>query len=495
MAKDPEYASPRNGTKNHLIAGSQLTKAFRWSGSLLFVCVAAAAAENQEEPKELLLHLRENVMSTVGRLPRYVCTQTVNRTRYEPANPEYGTNGTRRHRSCDDTVADARRGGSRRSLSSADRLRLDVAVNHEHPGMENEMYSWTGENRFNERDLFEFVRGGAVSTGSFTSMLTSIFGNNAARFTYDGDSTLGGRQLSEFGFHVPREKSQYLYVFGPSRERNVAMGYEGTVFADPQTSDLVRLRIRTEQPPEETGVCELDQDLKYARVHINGSDFLLPSEAEVTVIHTDGTEANNRITYSGCHEFHGESTVRYEAGSEPERSPRETPVRAAPFALPAGLEFKVVFTDRIDAATAAAGDPIRGRLKTSIRNQNDKLLVAEGTPVTGRILGISRHYPPSSRVAEWRKAPARAPSLVINIRLEALEIGGAPQPLKATFDSGVKRFIKQSSPFSVHVDLGSLDELHDHADDSDTATFEFWESNPDHAIKTGLESNWLTAAR
>jgi hypothetical protein len=495
MANDPECASTQNGTKNHLIVVPQLTKAFRWSGSLLFLCVAASAAQNQEEPKELLLHLREHVMSTVGRLPKYVCTQTVDRTRYEPANPEYGTNGTRRHRSCDDTVADARRGGWRRSLSSADRLRLDVAVNHENPGMENEMYSWTGENRFNDRDLFDFVREGAVSTGSFTSMLTSIFGNNAARFTYDGDSTLGGRLLSEFGFHVPRDKSQYLYVFGPLRERNVAMGYEGTIFADSQTSDLVRLRIRTEQPPDETGVCELDQNLEYARVHINGSDFLLPSQAEVTVIHTDGTEAQNRITYSACHEFHGESTVRYEAAaSEPERSPAEAPVRAAPFTLPAGLQFKVVFTDRIDIATAAAGDPIRGRLKTAIRDRNDKLLVAEGTPVTGRILGISRHYPQSGRVAGLRKAPARAPSLVINVRLETLEFGGAPQPLKATFDSGVKRFLKQSGPFSVHVDLGSLDERHDHPDDSDTATFEFWESNPDHAIKSGLESNWLTAA-
>ena len=389
------------------------------------------AAQNQEEPKELLLHLRENVMSTVRRLPKYVCTQTVDRTRYEPANPEYGTNGTRRHRSCDDTVADARRRGWRRSLSSADRLRLDVAVSHENPGMENEMYSWMGENRFNERDLFEFVRGGAISTGSFTSMLTSIFGNNAARFTYDGDSTLGGRLLSEFGFHVPREKSQYLYVFGPSRERNVAMGYEGTIFADSQASELARLRIRTEQPPDETGVCELDQDLEYARVHINGSDFLLPSQAEVTVIHTDGTEARNRITYSACHEFEGESIVRYEAGPETDRAVTEKPVEAAPFSLPAGLQFKVVFTDRIDTATAAAGDPIRGRLKTAIRDRNDKLLVAEGTPVTGRILGISRYYPQSGRVPELRKAPARAPSLVINIRLETLEFGSAPQPLRA----------------------------------------------------------------
>jgi hypothetical protein len=472
-----------------------LKSAFLLSGGLLFLCVGISSAQNAEEPKEVLLRVRENIMSTVARLPKYVCTQTVDRKRYEPADPEYGTNGTRRRRSCDDTVADVRRGGWRRSLSSADRLRLDVAVNHEIAGMENEMYSWTGENRFSERDLFDFVRGGAVSTGSFTSMLTSIFGNNAARFTYDGDSTTGGRLLSEFGFHISREKSQYLYVYGPSRERNVAMAYEGTVFADPRTTELIRLRIRTEQPPEETGVCELNQDLTYGRVHMNGSDFLLPSEAQVTVIHTDGTEAQNRITYSACHEFQGESTVRYEVASGVERSVTQSPVQAASFSVPAGLQFKVVFTDRIDAATAAAGDSIRGRLKTAIRDRNEKVLVAEGTPVTGRILGISRFYPQSSRVTESRKAPARAPSLVITVSLETVEIGGVPQPLKATFDSGVKRFVKQSSPFSVHVDIGSLDELHNHSDDSDAAIFEFWDSNPDHAIKTGLESNWLTAAR
>ena len=483
------------GTKKYPSALPHFINAFRWSGGLVLMCVAAYATQGQQEPKEVFWRLRENVMSTIGRLPKYVCTQTVDRKRYEPANPEYGTNGTRRRRSCDDTVADARRGSSRRSLSSADRLRLDVAVNHEHAGMENEMYSWTGENRFSERDLFDFVRGGAVSTGSFTSMLTSIFGNNTARFTYDGDSSDGGRLLSQFGFHIPREKSQYLYVFGPSRERSVAMGYEGTVFADPETSDLIRLRIRTEEPPEETGVCELNQDLEYKRVQLNGSDFLLPSEAQVTVIHTDGTEAQNRITYSACHEFHGESTVRFDYSSGAERAVAEKPVPATPFSLPAGLPFKVIFTDRIDAATAAAGDLIRGRLKTAIRDRNDKLLVAEGTPVTGRIVGISRLYPPSNRVAESRKAPSRAPSLVIHVRLETLEVGGASQLLKVTFDSGVKRFVKQSSPFSVKVDIGSLDEVHDHSEDSDTASFEFWDSNPDHAIKSGLESNWLTAGR
>ena len=495
MANDAGCALPKNGKQKRPTALPRLTSSSRLSSGLLLLCVAAAG-QSEQEPKELLLRVRENVMSTIQRLPKYVCTQTVDRTRYEPANPEYGTNGKVRRRSCDDTVAEAHRGSFRRTLSSADRLRLDVAVSHEVAGMENEMYSWAGENRFSNRDLFEFVRDGAVSTGSFTSMLTSIFGNSSARFTYDGDSTRGGRLLAEFGFRIPREKSQYLYVYGTSQRQQVAMAYDGTALADPETSDLVRLRIRTEQPPAETGVCELNQDLEYARVRMNGGDFLLPSEAQVVVVHSDGTEAHNRIAYSACHEFHGDSTVRYEAAIEAEGPAPERAAAAVTFSLPAGLPFKVTFTDRVDTAVAAAGDPIRGRLKAAIRDRNDKVLVAEGSPVAGRIVGVNRYYGPSSTpVSEWRKTSTRAPTLVIHVRLETVEIGGTLQPLKATFDSGVKRFVKQTSPFSVKVDIGSLDELHDRSNETDEGMFEFWEADPGHVVKTGLESNWLTAAR
>ena len=91
---------------------------FGMSACMLLLWAGMASAQNQGDPKELLLRVREKVMNTVGRLPKYVCTQTVDRTRYEPANPEYGTNGTSRHRACDDTVADARRGNGRIDLDA-----------------------------------------------------------------------------------------------------------------------------------------------------------------------------------------------------------------------------------------------------------------------------------------------------------------------------------------------------------------------------------------
>ncbi|MBV8731536.1 MAG: hypothetical protein JO336_17145 [Acidobacteriia bacterium] len=471
-------------------------RALATPSALFLICSVLAFGQAGNDAEEMLRSVRQSVMDTVRQLPKYVCTQTVDRVRYEPANPQYGTYGTRRTRSCDDTIADARRDGWKRQPSSADRLRLDVAVEHERPGIESEMYSWAGENRFSDRDLFEFVRDGAISTGSFSSMLASIFGNDAARFSYEGDSQNHGRLLSEFSFRIPQQRSQFLYVFGESRQDQVAVAYDGTILVDPASSDLVRLLIRTGQLPRETGACELRHELDYSRVHLNGRDFLLPSEARATFLHVDATEAENRIQYSACHEFHGESTVHFEASREEQGSAPVAESAASPVLLPARLPFKVTFTDAINTATAAAGDAIRGRLKTAIRDRSGvKVLVPAGAPVSGRILRVQRSFhsavPFASNRRDFRAEPA--PSLVIQIRLETLDLGEGPEPFKAVFDSGVHRFPKQNGP-NIRLDIGSMDELHTRANESDIGTFEFWDSDPNHAVKSGLDSNWFTAA-
>jgi hypothetical protein len=406
---------------------------------------SSAWAQNQDNPKDLLLQVRRNALDTVRLLPRFVCTQTVERSRYEPANPEYGTGNKHRARSCDDTVAEAKRTAWKRRLSSSDRLRLDVAVSHGAPGLDGEMYSWAGEDRFGDQDIFEFVRDGAVSTGSFSAMLAAIFGNDIARFSYDGDRTAGARLLSEFGFRIPEDRSKYLYILGSGQDRQTPIGYEGSFLVDPATSDLVRLVVRAGQLPAETGTCELTQTVEYSRVHFSGADFLFPKEARVSAIHTDGSEAENRIQYSACHEYHAESAVRFERPKEESAPPPGGVVAAEPVVLPAGLPFKVVFTDRIDTASAAAGDRIGGKLKTAVRDRSSSMLVPEGTPVTARILKVRHFYRLSPSVTEGRRGEGQQPPLVVDIKLEALEIGGVARPFEAAFDSALRRSAKATT--------------------------------------------------
>ena len=54
------------------------------SKELLLMIWLAAPAIAQTDPSEFLLQMRDKVLHTLDRLPRYMCTQTINRSQYEP---------------------------------------------------------------------------------------------------------------------------------------------------------------------------------------------------------------------------------------------------------------------------------------------------------------------------------------------------------------------------------------------------------------------------
>jgi hypothetical protein len=226
---------------------------------LLLLWSIAAIVHAQDDPKDLLARISHKVMETIGHMPKYVCTQTIDRDAYQ-------LNGIHRSHSCDDVTAENNAGHIKRHLISSDRLRFDVAigVSHEVFGLSGEMYSWVGDNRFHDRGLFDLVRQGAISTGTFSSFLISLFGGDLASFSYNGDRTVNGRLVSEFGFRVPLEKSNYVYRFGNERTE-VLTAYDGTFLADPKTLNLVRLVVR-QSLPSETGACESTHTLDYSGV-------------------------------------------------------------------------------------------------------------------------------------------------------------------------------------------------------------------------------------
>lgn len=458
----------------------------------LVLLLAGVTGQAQYDARDVLLKVREKVMNTVGGLPKYVCTLTIDRARYDP-DPGHVVPESRRPqaRSCDNLAADVNSAAWRRQMSSSDRLRLDVAVTRSQPGLDSEMYSWAGEDHFGDQDLFEMIRDGAVSSGSFSSMLASIFGGEAANFSYSGEKpTLGGRLLSEFGFHVPLEKSRYSYVLDARDARQVPVEYGGTVFADPETADLVRLVVRASHLPAESATCEITQTLDYKRLSLHGAEFLLPEETRIAALHTDGSQAENVIHYSTCHEFLGESTVRFSAPPNPALQPAEKKDAPAVLSLPAGLPFKVVFTERIDPSDAAAGDRIRGKLKTPIRDHAAHILVPAGAGVNGRIVNIRHFYSPV-KLAGDRSEPRLRPSLVMKVSLETVEVDGRPAPISAKYDAGTGQFVKVPGGLARRVELGSADRL----DESAIGEFDFFDSHPDRIVTAGVESSWVTAAK
>jgi hypothetical protein len=422
----------------------------------LLLCCLAARLHAQPDPGDLLQRVTRKVLETVDRLPKYMCTQTIDRSQY---NPTVGSAG----RPCEPYAR------KQLHLTTSDRLRLDVAVS-----AGQEMYSWVGETHFDDRSLFQLVRNGALSTGSFASFLMVVFRDDEASFSYKGEVAEAGRQLAEFEFSVPVQSSHYIFSGAGSR---VTTGYFGSIFVDPQSADLVRLVVHTEALPPETGSCESSSTLDYTRVRLNGADFLLPSRAQLHILDANSLDMENSTVYSACHEFLGESTLRFDSG--PELAANSMSQSSAAGDLPAGVPFTIALTSNIDQTTAAAGDKISAKLTAAIIDAQHHVLAPKGTVVTARIVQVRRFYEP-------------APSLRLVIKLEAMDIAGTGRPLLARPDSRVpvasagSNALRRRSPLTTT----RLDNQ-----DPQAAVFTFWDTSGNLVTASGFESKWLTVAR
>lgn len=414
---------------------------------LLLLLVCAAIRAQTETPQELLRRAQKKVGESLDLVPRYMCTETVDRSQFEPDTPGYKGE-------CDDP------NGSTRHLSSTDRVRLDVAM-----APHGEMYSWVGESKFDDRDLSDIVSEGATSTGSFAAFLQAIFRAEDVSFTYSGNAILNGRSLSEFGFQVPYERSHYYYGKGA---HEVITGYSGTFLIDSKTADLVQLAVRTNRLPPETKACYASTTLDYLQVRMKGIDFLLPNASRVVIDNTNRARAVNTVAFSNCHEFLGESTISF---GEAAHNTGKSATKPAPSSFfPAKLPFKIAIAQDMDLTGAAAGDLVKAKLITPI-NDGRKELAPAGAAVSARIMRLRNYHDESV--------------IKLELRLETVNVRGVSVPLTAAPDSGAA--FAKGNKLVQRVPLGTLRGLEERA-----ASFEFRGKNLVFLKTQGIESEWLT---
>jgi hypothetical protein len=439
-------------------------KPLLFAAGIVTLPIAVWAQAGPDDPAEILLRVRSRVMETIGRLPRYMCTLNTERAKYQ-------LTGMRGSPSCDDLLAEKAKGRLQPRLAESDRLRFDVAIGDS----SREIYSWVGEDRFDDRGLFQLVRDGVASTGSYAGFLAAVFGGTAADISYNGDVVIDGRTLLEFGFQVSRGKSTYVFGNGQSR---IITAYGGTFLVDPVKSDLVRLEVRTTQLPADVGSCEAATTLDYNRVHLNDLDFLLPREVQLEIVDTNGDEWHNRTAYSACHEFRGESKLSFDESDESPVAIAAAPGKAsasAALTLPEGSPFIVTFTDAVDLSAASTGDRVRGKLSKAIRDSTNRVVIPEGSGILARIVKLEHFY-------------AAPPWFTVGFKLESVVVDGTPHPLVAIFNSSVRRFEKQAG-LRRRVPVGTFESLEDPA----VAIMEFRDTEQDRVLR-GLETTWKTAA-
>lgn len=389
----------------------------------------------QDDPVSLLLRVRDKVAASLGQMPGYMCRETIDRAEYEPKGRAGGD-------PCDRSFSQS----SGVHLTTSDRVRLDVAVSSA-----VETYSWAGADRFSHRDLGEMVDGGGISTGSFADLLTVVFRTDTANFTYNGETTLNGRRLSEYGFQVPLEGSHYWYGARIT-------GYDGTLLVDPNSAELVRLVVRTTRLPKGTKACYSTTTLDYTRVRIQGTDFLLPAASRLQLLNTDGRETDNRTVFSGCREF---AHAAADSGEAPQ-----------PQVFPPGIEFRVALTQGIDTATAASGDLLKAVLVTPIMD-GSKVLASPGDAVAVRIVRIRRMY-------------GAQPLLLLDIMLETIAAAPATGRRVGLSPACLNPRFEPCSGVITRKNLGT-----------GAGAFQFIFERARHdpyVVSSGLESRWVTAS-
>jgi hypothetical protein len=247
---------------------------------------------------------------------------------------------------------------------------------------------------------------------------------------------------------------------------------------DSETAQLLRLTVRTSQLPEETSACSATTTLDYGLVEMNGSHFLLPSGARLRLAMRNGNENENQAVYSGCHEFHAESSVDFDPPVDSVGSAQRPPPAPAVVKAPdlrAGLPFQLKLAQDIDPKTAAAGDPVLAVLSHSVGSEKTGERIPAGAAIHGRVVRVQHNFGVRT-------------SITVAIRLESIEWQGQTRPFSGKGKPAVQRFNAGSVSFTrQRVELGSLDSMQ-----SSTGQLFQMSAGQNFVFRKGTEMEWLT---
>jgi hypothetical protein len=421
---------------------------------------ALCSAQQQPDPMQLLVQLRHKVANSISRIPRYLCTETVERQTFQLPLRALSVV------SCPKIMSAVQDSKKKAQLLYTDRLRLDVAVIDK-----QETYSWVGEGRFGDQSLGDLVNAGLTSTGSFGSFLEAIFVGDGATFSYLGESKLDNRRVLQYGFQIPLPHSTYR-ISNAWLKRFTA--YSGSFTADAETLDLLKLELHADPIPFELGFCEVSTEMDYTKLRMNNLDFLLPAEATTLLIGSDGHQSVNRTVFSSCHQFLGESKLMFEDQPTGPTISRTTPQAVQ---IPPGETVLIGLAEKIDPATAGAGDPVKGRLTQPVEIPALRLTLPKGTVLHGRICELVVRY-------------GDAATLNFGLKWETMEFGGINQTVHLSLKAATRGTAKTDD---IEVRQPSL--ILGAPIDESIGYLSFPWVKKNYQIPAGFESRWVSLNR
>lgn len=328
---------------------------------VFFLLLAAGVVRAQQyDPKQpltketvLLGRIQNVVKENLSHLPNFTCVQTIERSARTPNAKKY---------------------------QLLDNVRLEVALVEG-----KELYAWPGASKFEEKDLRDMV-GGAIGTGDFALHARAIYLSGASKFTYMGVEEIQGKKAHKFHYRVSVDRSGYTMRIGKAEG---LVGYQGHVWNDAESLEMVRIDMTIDQIPEHIPLKEGRKTIEYGAMDIGGVRHVLPVAVEMTLVALNDGENRNRAVFTGCKQYSGESTLTFEDPA-PEAKPKEAVVTAT---LPQDLNVSMKLTQTLDLSKGAMGDPVTFEV-TKDAMKNGQVWLPKGAQVELRLdQVVCRDYP------------------------------------------------------------------------------------------------------
>jgi hypothetical protein len=239
----------------------------------------SASKPAPEDPELLLQQIRRRTAAYLAQLPKYTCHEVMNRL--------------------------LRQGSTWTQL---DRVEIEVAF----IGRE-ELFARPGEDHFTERVIDRVVPHGTVGNGAFGTHVELIISENMADFKYARTGKKDGHQTFRYDLTVPLERSQFLVKHSG---RQSLVPYEGSIWVDAATLDLVRVDLHVKHIGPNIGVRGIEEVIHYEVMHIGDTEALLPRKSELGATDDAGNYTLNLVELQNCREFKSDSIVQYGTPTE-----------------------------------------------------------------------------------------------------------------------------------------------------------------------------------
>ena len=224
---------------------------------------------------------------------------------------------------------------------------------------------------------------GAIGNGSFALHARSVFLSSSPLIRYVGEEMMDGRTVARFDYSVPQFRSGYKITMGTL---SGITGYRGSFWSDRETLDLMRLDVEAVDIPPVLPLRGARDSMRYERVPIGETTFLLPKSSEMVMEDFEGGASRNVIHFSRCRQYAGESTLSF--AEVPEGDTIQAALVEA-ISLPAGLLVEMELLTPVKFPGNAIGDEVEARVTRASKSKK-QVIIPKGAVLKGNVALLER---------------------------------------------------------------------------------------------------------